>query len=182
MSGFPSFKEHIVQGKPFRSILPEVFLKSVVKICSKFTEERPWGSVISPKLLSNFIKIPLPLGYSPVNVLHIFRTPFIRTPLEECIWHFSGCFQLEPARYEQTILRNLNFVQCSNVKTHGLWPQWNIIAKAKTLWPQWKIPSWFIAPMEKAWFYGRFPFEVLIVIVKDKTIQRKIYNVNRKKL
>ena len=68
------------------------------------------------------------------------------------------------------------------MKTHGLWPQWNIIAKAKTLWPQWKIPSWFIAPMEKAWFYGRFPFEVLIVIVKDKTIQHKIYNVNRKKL
>ena len=36
------------------------------------------------------------------------------------------------------------------------------------LWRQWNIPSWFIAPMEKAWFYIIFSFEVVMVIVKIK--------------
>ena len=35
------------------------------------------------------------------------------------------------------------------------------------LWPRWDIPSWFIAPMEKAWFYERLFFEVVIVMIKD---------------
>ena len=44
----------------FRSGPPEVFLgKSVLKICSKFTGEHPYRSVISVKLPSNFIKITL---------------------------------------------------------------------------------------------------------------------------
>ena len=38
----------------------------------------------------------------------------------------------------------------------------------KTLWPQLNIPSWLIAPMEKAWFYERLIFEVVIIMVKDK--------------
>ena len=44
----------------FRSGPPEVFLgKSVLKICSKFTREHPYRSVILVKLQSNFIKITL---------------------------------------------------------------------------------------------------------------------------
>ena len=44
----------------FRSGPPEVFLgKSVLKICSKFTREHPYRSVISVKLQSSFIKITL---------------------------------------------------------------------------------------------------------------------------
>ena len=35
-------------------------------------------SVISIKLQSNFIEITLRHGCSPVNLLHIFRTPFAR--------------------------------------------------------------------------------------------------------
>ena len=43
---------------------------------SKFTGEHPCRSVISLKLQSNFIEIALRHRCSPVNLLHIFRTPF----------------------------------------------------------------------------------------------------------
>ena len=52
--------------------------KFVLKMCSKFTREHPCRSVISIKLQSNFIEIALRHRYSPVNLLHIFRTPFHR--------------------------------------------------------------------------------------------------------
>ena len=38
----------------------------------------------------------------------------------------------------------------------------------KALWTQWNMFSWFIAPMDKAWFYGRLFFKEIIVMVKDK--------------
>ena len=54
----------------------EVFLrKGVLKTCSKFTGEHQCGCVNSV-LLSNFIEIALQHESSPVNLLHIFRTPF----------------------------------------------------------------------------------------------------------
>ena len=63
----------------FRSSHPEVFLgKGVLKICSKSTGEHPYRSVIWIKLQSNFIEITLQHGSSPINLLHIFRTPFSR--------------------------------------------------------------------------------------------------------
>ena len=55
-----------------RSSHPEVFLgKSVLKICSKFTGEHPCRNVIS-------ISIALRHGCSPVNLLHFFRTSFLK--------------------------------------------------------------------------------------------------------
>ena len=48
------------------------------KFCSKCTREHPCGSVISVKLLCNFIEIALWHGCSLVNLLHIFRTLFSR--------------------------------------------------------------------------------------------------------
>ena len=61
----------------YRSSRPEVFLrKGVLKIYSKFTGEHPCRSEISRKLQSNFIKIALRHGCSPVILLHIFRTSF----------------------------------------------------------------------------------------------------------
>ena len=50
--------------------------KGVLKICSKFTGGHPCRSVISIKLLGNFIEITLCHGSSPVNLLYIFRTSF----------------------------------------------------------------------------------------------------------
>ena len=62
-----------------RSIPPEVFLqKRVLKICSKFTGEHPCRSAISIKLQNSFIEIRLWHACCPVNLLHIFRTPFYR--------------------------------------------------------------------------------------------------------
>ena len=63
--------------KTSRSSPPEIFLgKFVLKICSKLTAEHPYQSVISIKLLCNFIEMTLRHGCSPVSMLHIFRTPF----------------------------------------------------------------------------------------------------------
>ena len=47
----------------------------------------------------------------------------------------------------------------------------------KGLWWQWNIPSWFIAPMKKTWFYKRFFFEVVMFMVKDK--RKYNQNVNK---
>ena len=57
--------------------------KGVLKIRSKFTGEHPCRSVISIKLLCNFIEIALRHGCSPLNLQHIFRTPFCRNT---CGW------------------------------------------------------------------------------------------------
>ena len=51
-------------------------LKDVLKISCKFTGEHPCQSVISVKFLFNFIEVTLWYGCFPVNLLHIFRTPF----------------------------------------------------------------------------------------------------------
>ena len=57
----------------------KVFLeKSVLKTCSKFTGEHPYLSVISIKLLCNFIEIILRHGCSPVNLLYLLRTRFTK--------------------------------------------------------------------------------------------------------
>ena len=77
----------------FRSSRPEVFLrKSVLKICSKFTGEHPCRSVISIKLLCNFIEITLRHGCFPVNLLHISEHLLLRTPPNGCfccLWYYS---------------------------------------------------------------------------------------------
>ena len=54
--------------------------KGALKICIKFTREHPCRSVISIKLLYNFSKIILWYECSPINLLHIFRTPFPENP------------------------------------------------------------------------------------------------------
>ena len=65
----------------FRTSLPEVFLgKDFLKICSKFTGEHPCRSAISIKL-----QITLPHGCTPVNLLHISRTPFLKNTSERLI-------------------------------------------------------------------------------------------------
>ena len=74
-----------------RSSHPEVFLrKSVLKICSKFTGEHPCRSVFLIKLISRFIEITLRRGCSPVNFLHIFKTPFPRNTFPEIYLSLRG--------------------------------------------------------------------------------------------
>ena len=65
----------------YRSSSSEVLLgKGAPKIYIKFTENihAEVRSVISIKLLWNFIEITLRHGCSPLNLLHIFRIPFYR--------------------------------------------------------------------------------------------------------
>ena len=67
-----------------RSSHPDVFLrKGVLKIRKKFTGGHPCRSAISIKLLCNFVEIALRHGCSPVSLLHIFRTPFLKGALED---------------------------------------------------------------------------------------------------
>ena len=80
------------QAKRNRSSSPEVLLgKDVLEICSKCAREHPSRSVTSIKLLCSFIEIILRHGCSPVNLLHIFKTPF---PTNTSGWVASGerCF------------------------------------------------------------------------------------------
>ena len=78
-------KLHFLKKQPSRGVLS----KSVLKIYSKFIGEHPCRSVISIKLLWNFIEIALWHGCSPVNMLHIFRTHFPKTPLDGYFFLFT---------------------------------------------------------------------------------------------
>ena len=63
-----------------------VFLrKGALKIRSKFTGEHSCQSAISINLRSNFIEVTPGHGRSPVNLLHIFRTPFPKNTSEELL-------------------------------------------------------------------------------------------------
>ena len=82
--GIRTQKQKTSQNEPCnninRSSRREVFLrKPALKICSKFTGELPYRSAISIKLFCNFIEIALRHGCSPINLLHIFRTPFLKS-------------------------------------------------------------------------------------------------------
>ena len=66
-----------------------VLMKRFLKICYKFTGQHPCR-VISIKLQSNFIEITFRRGCSPVDLQHIFRTPFYkntygRVLLQRCL-------------------------------------------------------------------------------------------------
>ena len=63
---------------PCRSVILIKLLCHFIEICSKFTEEHPCQSVILIKLLCNVFEIALRHGCSPVNLLHILRTPFYK--------------------------------------------------------------------------------------------------------
>ena len=73
-----SINSGCLEKKPIRVVAR----KRCSKICSKFTGEHPWQSVISIKLHYNFLEITLRHGCSPVNLLHIFRKSFSRNTSE----------------------------------------------------------------------------------------------------
>ena len=90
-----------------RSSHSEVFLgNGVLKICSKFTGEHSYRSVISIKLL-NFIEITLLHGCSPVNLLHIFRTTFHKNTSRRLLLEKDFQFALNLHRnYKPSVLHN----------------------------------------------------------------------------
>ena len=69
-----------IQTWSFRNSHSEVFLmKGVLKACSKFTGEQQSRSANSINLQNSFIEITVLHGCSPVNLLYIFRTPFLKS-------------------------------------------------------------------------------------------------------
>ena len=96
MSGYYYSSQHQNSHRQIcRSIHPEVFLeKGVLKICSRFTGEHPCRSVISIKLLCNFIEIIFRQGCSPVTLLHIFRTSFTKNTSGRRLLGFSVLFTI----------------------------------------------------------------------------------------
>ena len=68
--------------------------KDVLKICSKLTGEHPRRSAISIKLLCNFIEITIwHWCCSPVNLMHIFRTPFYENTSGGLLLNFLGLWK-----------------------------------------------------------------------------------------
>ena len=67
---------NILHHSPEATLHSCSYKKNVLKIRSKYTREHPCRSMISIKLLCNFIEIALWHGCSPVNLLHIFRAYF----------------------------------------------------------------------------------------------------------
>ena len=79
------FLSYLINHKSSHS---EVLLvKGVLKICSKFTGEQPCRSVISIKLLCNFIKIIPRHGCSPLICCIFSEHLLLRTPLNGCFWN-----------------------------------------------------------------------------------------------
>ena len=76
----------------FRRTASEVFVyEGVMNICSKIAGDYPCGSVVSKiKLLGNSIEIIFPYGYFPVNLLHIFRTPFYKNTFERLLLYVTN--------------------------------------------------------------------------------------------
>ena len=68
--------------------------------------EHPCQSMVTIKVLCNFTKIALRHGCSPVTLLHIFRTPFYKTPVEDCYCYFENAGYLL-----------LNLFKCSGAST-----------------------------------------------------------------
>ena len=76
--------------------------KCPLKIRNKFTGEQSCPSVISINLRSNFIEITLRSGCSPINFLHIFRTPSYKNtfgglllPINKLLYKYNQSFSLQ---------------------------------------------------------------------------------------
>ena len=75
--------EWLMSISVYRSNPSEVVLvEGVLKIYRKFTGQHPCRRAISIKLRSSFIEIALRHCCSPINLLHIYRTPFLKATSE----------------------------------------------------------------------------------------------------
>ena len=89
----------------FRRSHAEVFLwVGVLKIHSKFIGEHSCRSAVSIKLLCNFTEITLWHGCYPVNLLHIFRTPFLKNTFGRMLLMLRNNFTVTAVGIFQTAL------------------------------------------------------------------------------
>ena len=146
--------------------------KGVLKICSKFTGEHPCRGAISVKLLCNFNEIALRHGCSPVNLLHIFRTPFLKNVSRWLLLTLA----ISTYFWKQFAGFNFQISQCSNRPL--------ISATLLTI-----IPLYTICICSKIWFLKIFVaiaiavlrFRIFMVVWNEKweEISIKLHNENR---
>ena len=114
------------QKQPSRGVLR----KSALEIRCKFTGEHPWGSIISIELLCNFTKIALRHECSPVNLLHIFRTPFYKSTYGGMLLYFQPichCFSFKaPSESKQISVKlktfeEIYFLSTITLKVNPFW-------------------------------------------------------------
>ena len=111
------------------------FGKGVLKIYSKSTGEHPCWSATSIKLQSNFNEITVRHGCSPVNLLHIFRIPFLKNTsggilqplndnLQQSFGQKSNRLTYHPSTYEIPSYYKVQFLWCTLLWTHvnNVWP------------------------------------------------------------
>ena len=104
----------------FKSSCPEVFLEeSVLKISRKFID-RPCRSMISTRSLHNFIEITLQHECSPVNVLHIFRTPFPKNTSGWLLLNLLLYFNAFKLQISYVVHYYLSFTKSSYLLQHNL--------------------------------------------------------------
>ena len=123
--------------------------KGVLKICSRFTGERPCRSAI---LIScNFIEIVLLQGFSPVNLRHIFSTPFYKNTAKELLLNsWVSCFEssfLANLRPDEDVFC-LRLQKTSSRRLQDNFIKTNIFALVKRL----QKTSWS-RPIYSSWSY-----------------------------
>ena len=90
-----------MHGQTSRSSHPEVFLgKCILKTYSKLTKEHPCRSAMLINLQCNFIEITLWHGCSPVNLLRIFRIPFLKNTSGRLLLKIHEFLYLKDTKYQ----------------------------------------------------------------------------------
>ena len=118
-----------VQKQPSRCVLR----KRCSEICSKFTGEYPFRSVVSIKLLCSFIEITLRHGCSPASLLHIFRTPFPKNTSGRLLLHVKSiCMYFQKYMATKSSLQVFVFFGSSNISNKKFLFR-NLFLRAKNL-------------------------------------------------
>ena len=134
--------------------------KGVIKICCKFTGDQPCQSLISIKLQSNFSEVTLRHGCTPVNLLHIFRKPFLKNTSGRLLLVDQIIFSY-PTLYCYTVWWNEEALPfCIWLKyraVHWFWRSWwsfssILLLKAKMYlvflhfsWEEWQLKFCYFA-------------------------------------
>ena len=106
----------VQKSKTNLSSPPKVFLgKSILEIWNKFMGEHPCRSMISIKFQSNLNEITRRHGCTPVNLLHIFRTPFYKNTCGWTLLKFLNLYVLTK------LLNEIQIICADNLINNTSW-------------------------------------------------------------
>ena len=131
-----------------------------------------WNSVISIKLLYNFIEIALRHGFSPVNLVHIFRTPFLKNTSEWlllilCVWLGSEC-AFAPRKFTKKGEIYMQFIRKLRSTADS--------CSCKTIKIKIHVRTWFVYSevVFRRWYIEKL-FETISHISHESTIWGSVY-------